>query len=25
MGRTVIALILREISTTYGRSPGGYV
>ena len=25
MGRTVAALILREISTTYGRSPGGYV
>ncbi len=24
-GRTVTALILREMSTTYGRSPGGYV
>jgi len=23
--RTIIALILREMSTTYGRSPGGYV
>jgi capsular polysaccharide transport system permease protein len=23
--RTVVALILREMSTTYGRSPGGYV
>ncbi len=25
MARTVAALILREMSTTYGRSPGGYV
>lgn len=25
MGRTVVALILREMSTTYGRSPGGYI
>lgn len=25
MGRTVVALMLREISTTYGRSPGGYI
>lgn len=25
MLRTVVALILREIATTYGRSPGGYV
>lgn len=25
MGRTVTALILREMSTTYGRSPGGYI
>lgn len=25
MGRTVAALILREMSTTYGRSPGGYL
>ena len=25
MVRTVVALILREIATTYGRSPGGYV
>lgn len=25
MLRTVAALILREISTTYGRSPGGYI
>ncbi|SDW40896.1 capsular polysaccharide transport system permease protein [Paracoccus sanguinis] len=25
MARTVVALMLREISTTYGRSPGGYV
>lgn len=25
MIRTVVALILREIATTYGRSPGGYV
>lgn len=25
MGRAVFALILREMSTTYGRSPGGYV
>ncbi|MCU0817489.1 MAG: ABC transporter permease [Cypionkella sp.] len=25
MGRTVTALMLREMSTTYGRSPGGYV
>lgn len=24
-GRTIAALILREMSTTYGRSPGGYV
>lgn len=24
-GRAIIALILREMSTTYGRSPGGYV
>jgi len=24
-GRTVMALILREMSTTYGRSPGGYL
>ncbi len=24
-GRTVMALILREMTTTYGRSPGGYV
>ncbi|MGJ8615488.1 MAG: ABC transporter permease [Sulfitobacter sp.] len=24
-GRAVIALILREMSTTYGRSPGGYL
>ncbi len=24
-GRTISALILREVSTTYGRSPGGYV
>ena len=23
-GRTVMALVLREMSTTYGRSPGGY-
>lgn len=23
--RTIVALILREMSTTYGRSPGGYV
>lgn len=23
--RTVVALILREMSTTYGRSPGGYI
>lgn len=25
MVRTVVALILREIATTYGRSPGGYI
>lgn len=25
MFRTVVALMLREVSTTYGRSPGGYV
>lgn len=25
MGRTVSALILREMATTYGRSPGGYI
>ena len=25
MARTVVALMLREIATTYGRSPGGYV
>jgi len=25
MARTVFALILREMSTTYGRSPGGYL
>ncbi len=25
MGRTVAALILREMSTSYGRSPGGYL
>ena len=25
MGRTVMALMLREMSTTYGRSPGGYL
>ena len=25
MVRTVIALMLREMSTTYGRTPGGYV
>lgn len=25
MGRTVTALILREMSTSFGRSPGGYV
>ncbi|HKL44966.1 MAG TPA: ABC transporter permease [Roseovarius sp.] len=25
MARVVLALILREMSTTYGRSPGGYV
>ncbi len=25
MGRTVLALILREMSSRYGRSPGGYV
>ena len=25
MGRTIVALMLREMSTTYGRSPGGYV
>lgn len=25
MGRTVSALILREMATTYGRSPGGYL
>ncbi|MDO5371667.1 ABC transporter permease [Paracoccus sp. (in: a-proteobacteria)] len=25
MIRTVVALILREIATTYGRSPGGYI
>lgn len=25
MARTVMALILREMSTTYGRSPGGYL
>ena len=25
MARTVMALILREMSTTYGRSPGGYI
>lgn len=24
-GRTIIALILREMQTTYGRSPGGYL
>lgn len=24
-GRTVMALLLREMSTTYGRSPGGYL
>lgn len=24
-GRTIFALILREMSTTYGRSPGGYL
>lgn len=24
-GRAIIALILREMSTTYGRSPGGYI
>ena len=24
-GRTIAALVLREIATTYGRSPGGYV
>lgn len=24
-GRTIMALILREMSTTYGRSPGGYL
>lgn len=24
-GRTIMALILREMTTTYGRSPGGYV
>lgn len=24
-GRTVLALMLREMSTTYGRSPGGYI
>jgi capsular polysaccharide transport system permease protein len=24
-GRTIMALMLREMSTTYGRSPGGYV
>ena len=23
--RTVLALMLREMSTTYGRSPGGYL
>ena len=25
MPRTVVALILREMATTYGRSAGGYV
>lgn len=25
MGRTVVALMLREIATTYGRSAGGYI
>ena len=25
MARTVMALMLREMSTTYGRSPGGYI
>lgn len=25
VGRTVMALVLREMSTRYGRSPGGYV
>lgn len=25
MARTVVALMLREMTTTYGRSPGGYV
>ncbi|MRX49668.1 sugar ABC transporter permease [Paracoccus sp. S-4012] len=25
MGRTIVALILREIATRYGRSPGGYL
>ena len=24
MGRTVVALMLREMATTYGRSAGGY-
>lgn len=24
-GRTIVALILREMATTYGRSPGGYI
>lgn len=24
-GRTIVALILREMSSTYGRSPGGYI
>ena len=25
MGRTVLALMLREMATTYGRSAGGYL
>lgn len=25
MGRAVVALMLREMTTTYGRSPGGYI
>ena len=25
MPRTIVALVLREMATTHGRSPGGYV
>lgn len=25
MGRTIVALVLREMSATYGRNPGGYI